>query len=109
MQRTVRFQQTLAPLQALRIQDPRSFDGKVRSATVHWPSGCNALVDVSLHKGTTQLLPEDGYLALDNTTKEWGIDGPIASSEPLWVELRNADAVWPHTITVTVTIEEPER
>jgi len=80
----------------------------VTTITVHFPDGCDALVDVAVgYSQDKRLLPEAGYLALNDTTPTWTINKDT-DSDTLWVEIRNGDASNAHTISVIVNYEEAE-
>jgi len=74
--------------------------------TIHWPAGCNALVDVAVGYLTTQFCPRSGFLALDNATPTYYFNEAITKDRPIWVIMQNRDGGFVHNITVTVTIEE---
>lgn len=101
------FQQLLAPGQAVRLAQPMPFPGVVFKILRHWPAGCNALVDVAVGVGNRRVLPESGFVALNDATPVFdGLSIPAGQGEQLWVELANTDALNNHTITVTFTIRE---
>jgi hypothetical protein len=101
------FQQVLAVGQAVRLAQPMPFPGKIVKILRHWPAGCNALVDVAVGVGNKRILPESGWVALNDATPVYdNLSIPAAQGEPLWVEMANGDAINAHTITVTITIEE---
>ncbi|MDD5547101.1 MAG: hypothetical protein PHO67_08125 [Candidatus Omnitrophica bacterium] len=103
----VPFQQILVPGQALRLSVQSPYPGKVRKILRHWPAGCNALVDVAVGIGNKRILPETGFVALNDATPVFdNLNIPVAQEENIWVDMQNGDAINPHTITVTVTVEE---
>jgi hypothetical protein len=106
VQKQTVFKQTPDPLQGI-IEHQRIPTLKtVRTITIHWPPGCNALVEVAVgYSQDKRLLPEEGYLALDNTTPTWSVNKDT-ESDTLWVEIRNGDAANAHTISVIVNYEE---
>lgn len=80
----------------------------VKSITIHWPDGCDSLVDVAVgYSQDKRLLPEEGYLALNDTTPTWVINKDT-DSDTLWVYIFNGDAVNPHTISVIINYEEAQ-
>ncbi|MHA1812875.1 MAG: hypothetical protein ACTSYX_05500 [Candidatus Thorarchaeota archaeon] len=81
------------------------FSGYIRYVTIHWPDGCNALVDVRIGHGSRQFCPNDGYLALNDATPTYQFNEYVAQDEEIWVEIRNGDAVNSHAVSVTLTIE----
>jgi len=83
------------------------FSGLIKDVTIHWPSGCNGLVDVAFGYGSIQLTPRTGYIALSAVTPKWDTDDKhwVKIRELLWLKVRNTDAANSHTITAVVTIE----
>lgn len=78
----------------------------VKTITIHWPDGCDSLVDVAVgYSQDKRLLPEEGYLSLNDVTPTWTINKET-DSDTLWVEIRNGDFVEAHAISVIVTYEE---
>ena len=103
----VPFQQILAPGQAVRLVSQSPYAGYVKKILRHWPAGCNALVDVAVGVGNKRVLPETGFMALNDATPVFdNLSVPVKQGENIWVELQNGDALNPHTITVSVTVEE---
>ena len=91
--------------------------GMINSAILHYPSGCNGLVEVILHQGTNQVLPTpatggtgDVGICLDAvTTQPFAIHKPIIQREILELVIINHDNANPHTITVIIQIDEKQR
>ena len=100
----VTFQQTLAPLQGVRLVDTVPIDGKIKSVAIHYPLGCNALVDVAFGYKTRQIIPTEGFIALDNATPVFPVDEIVTRNEVAWCIMANTDAVNPHTPSLIVTI-----
>lgn len=95
----------LAALQGVMLMEYAPFSGYIKQVTPHWPNGCNALVDIRVGHGTKQFCPNEGYLALNDTTPTYTFNEWVNDHEEIWVELRNTDGGNPHNITVTVTLE----
>jgi len=105
-QKQIVFKHTLEPTQGLTEHKHIPMLKTVKTVTIHWPPGCNALVEVAVgYSQDKRLLPEEGYLALDNATPTWNVN-KVTESDTLWVEIRNGDSVNPHTISVIVNYEE---
>jgi len=88
----------------------------INSAIIHFPAGCNSLVEVKINHGTNQILPTpvtggtaSTGIALDDTTQSFGINERIALNETLEVVVTNHDAANPHTISVIIMIEEDQK
>lgn len=99
------FAYNLAELQGVMLTEVTPFPGYIKQVTIHWPGGCDALVDVKVGRGVEQFCPNDGYLALNDATPTYLFNVPVKDGEEIWVEMRNTDDTNPHNITVTVTME----
>ncbi|GAI17599.1 unnamed protein product [marine sediment metagenome] len=105
-QKQVVFKHTVEALQGLTDHKRIPMLKTVKTVTIHWPPGCSAFVDVAVgYSQDKRLLPEEGYLALDDATPTWSVNKET-DSDTLWVEIRNGDATNPHTISVIVNYEE---
>ena len=91
--------------------------GAILNVTMHWPAGCNTLVDLAFGiSGDREewLKPSsrDTYLALNNATPSFTINYKnLIKDDILWVRIRNRDAINTHTPSVMVDcegIESPE-
>ena len=102
----VRFQQTVPALTGVTLQDVVPVKGRITQVTVHFPNGCNALVDVAVLWKNTQVLPISGFIALNDTTTAFPASTDVDRNDDLTVQINNGDAANPHTISVIVTIEE---
>jgi len=101
----ITFQQILAPLQGVRLVSNVPIDGKITSITLHFPLGCAALVDIAFGYMTRQIVPSQGFIALDNATPVFPASEIVKRDEQAWCIMRNADAMNPHAPSVIVTIE----
>ena len=99
------FPYDLAALQGVTLNEYAPFSGYIKQISIHWPEGCDALVDVRVGHGTKQFCPDDGYLALNNATPTYPFNEWVKDHEEIWVEMRNTDGVNSHAITVTVILE----
>lgn len=100
------FKHTLAALAGVIEHKHIPMLKTVKTVTIHWPPGCSAVVDVAVgYSQDKRLLPEEGYLALDDTTPTWAVNKEIAG-DTLWVEIRNGDSLNSHTISVVINYEE---
>lgn len=90
-----------------RIPKPSPLTGKIVQIMPHWPPGCLTYVDIAFGHGDSWVMPSevDTYLSLDNATPVFQYNEPISKGEMLWMICRNADTIWPHTVSVVVTIE----
>lgn len=105
--REISFQITVTPGQVLRFEELSPLTGKIIQVIRHFPAGCNGLVDVAMGKeNDTGILPQTGFIALDNATPVTNLTEPITAGDKIWVIVRNRDAIAPfHNISVTVLIE----
>jgi hypothetical protein len=86
------------------LATPCPLNGSIINITMHFPLGCLALVLVAFGNGGRQICPEAGFIALNDATPTYPIDEPVEGGDRLWVEIRNTDGGFPHTISVGVTI-----
>lgn len=104
--RQVRFQDTLDSGEGIMSQQECPLWGEITEIKVHWPTNCNAKVDVAVGHNTKWVLPSDveKYIALDDTTQSWPFTGEVVEKgEKIWTRMQNRGTN-PHTITVTVTV-----
>jgi hypothetical protein len=88
------------------IEEKITLTGFVKEVTIHWPAGCNALVDVAVEYETTRFCPRQGFIALNDTTPTFPFNFPVVKDHNIRVIMQNRDGGFVHNITVTVTIEE---
>jgi len=100
------FAYNLSPLQGVTLLEEAPFDGYIKQVTIHYPDGCDALVDVRVGHGTEQFCPREGYLALNDATPTYPFNVEVEQGDDIWVEMRNTDSVNSHSITVTLSLEE---
>lgn len=102
----LRFQQVVPALQGMTLQDQVPMHGRITQITVHFPNGCNALVDVAVSHKSSQVLPVSGFIALNDTTTQFPLDTKVQQGDDLTVQINNGDAANPHAITVVISIQE---
>jgi hypothetical protein len=98
------FRKTVQPLTEEYEIKPVTEYGTIKQITVHFPDGCNSLVEVKVFHGTRQILPEKGGIALDNATPSFVIERDVSLGDPIRVEWINHDDTYPHSISVIVSI-----
>jgi len=82
-----------------------AFPGYIKEVTIHWPDGCDHLVDIRVGHGVVQFCPREGYLALNDVTPTYPFTGEwVADGEEIWVEMRNRSG-FIRDITVAALIE----
>lgn len=99
------FAYNLSALEGVTLTEKAPFSGYITQVTIHWPDGCNALVDVRIGHGTKQFCPDDGYLALNDATPTYPFNEWVSDNEEIWVEMRNTDGGNSHAITATIILE----
>lgn len=102
----VKFKETLDPLEGIEVEARSPLRGEITSITIHWPEGCDSLVDIAVGHDGTFLCPNepDTFLALNNATPTFPMKEPVVWDERLWGILRNTDGGNPHTVSVIITI-----
>jgi len=98
------FAYTLAALQGVMLTEYAPFSGYIRQVMIHFPPGCNALVEVRIGHSTKQFCPKNGYLALDDASPIFQFNEWVSDHEEIFVEMRNGDTANPHNISCTVSI-----
>ncbi len=101
----IRFVETVAAASGVEVFQDTPAGGIVKDVLIHWPPGCQALVDVAVSHQQTQFCPREGYLNLDDVTPTFKTEERVENGEEFKVEIRNADALNPHTITVVINLE----
>lgn len=104
--REIRIQQNVPLNTGMILTQPPPFDGYIKEVKIHWPPGCNGLVDVRVGHGTMQFCPFEGFLSLDNVTPTYPFNEYVSHTENIFVEIQNTDGVNAHTISVMINIEE---
>lgn len=99
------FAYNLAALQGILLTEKAPFFGYIKEVSIHWPPGCNALVDVRVGHAIRQFCPREGYLALDAVTPTYPFNEWVEKDEETWVEMKNTDGVNSHNITCTIVLE----
>ena len=101
----VTFKQTLAALTGDRFFYTCPWNALNTNITMHFPDGCNALVDVAVGHSDKQTYPRTNFIALNDASPVFIVSELISDKEPIWVEIRNADGGGPHTISVILTLQ----
>jgi len=79
-------------------------DGQITTITLHFPNGCNALVELSCFVNQEQILPVSGFVALNDATKDFPIFKKVTKKSRLRVQIANAD-IWAHTPSIIFNLE----
>jgi hypothetical protein len=98
------FRQTVNPGQGVRLTQSYLLAGTVTQVIFSFPPGCAGLLDMALTKDERPFYPLQGYLTLDSVSPVFSPNISYYANEPLKLEIRNRDAVNPHTPTCAVTI-----
>jgi hypothetical protein len=80
-------------------------DGLITNITLHFPNGCNALVELSCFVNQEQILPVSGFIALNDATKEFPIFKKVTKKSVLRVLVVNRDGGFPHTPSIIFHLE----
>ena len=88
--------------------------GIINSAILHFPSGCNSLVEIFIYLKSNQILPTpvtgggttNTGIALDDTTQAFNVNIPVEHGDPIEVIIYNHDDSNEHTNTIVVLIEQ---
>lgn len=80
--------------------------GTIKNVILHFPPGCNALVEVRVSHGTKQIVPREGYIALNDATPTFEVNEPINVGDSILVEIINHDSTYSHTISTIINISE---
>jgi len=109
--RQVRFKETLELLEGIEVEARCPLEGEITSVTIHWPEGCDALVDIAVGHDGTFLCPNepDTFLALNNATPTFPMKEPVVWDERLWAIIQNTDDSNPHTVSIIITIVGVEK
>lgn len=109
----INYRLTTEPLQTTRSVRYSPATGIVNSAILHFPSGCNSLVEVFINLKSNQILPSPVMggttsnvgIALDDTTQSFNVNIPIERGDPLEVVINNHDEDNDHTNSIVILIE----
>lgn len=105
--KTIRLSSTVPASTGIRLTSPAlGRRATIQSVITHFPDGCDALVDIAFGSGTYQLVPLEGFLALNDASPSFIINKVIENNEDLWAIINNFDAGFAHTISIIVTISE---
>ena len=106
------FRKTVPSLTYEKVEHPIIYRGKITKVSMHFPPGCNSLVEARLifidSEGEIHyIVPSipDSYIALDDVTQPFEVDFEITGRGTLRAEFQNHDNTWEHTISIIVTLE----
>lgn len=100
----IKFDRTLDALEGVYMTERCPLNGRITSVTVSFRAGCNQLVDVAFGVEGRHIIPEAGYIALEDATPTFPTSEPVKMNDRLWAEMKNGDSANAHRITVLVTI-----
>ena len=87
------------------LDDTSPVTGLLKSITLHFPDGCNALVEITIYLQNMRVLPLNNKIALNNTTVTFEVNRPIKKSDKLRAVIANKDSVNSHTPSIIFNIE----
>lgn len=98
-----------APALGSRVQSTEPVPiskGRITEIKIHWPGGCNGLVQVAVFLNRKQILPFQGFLALNDITPIYIVSVPCKNHDEIMVDFWNGDAINNHLCSVTIKVEE---
>lgn len=109
----INFRETVEPLAELGEADTIEFSpatGTIDSCLLHFPEGCNALVEVMLYCRKQQILPTNrSSIALNNATNLYDLNHPVRDRDSIYLKIINHDSTYSHTITAVIAINVQRR
>jgi len=96
---------TILPATRAVVADESPVTGMITSITLHFPNGCNALVELSCSVNQEQILPVSGFIALNDATKDFLVNKSVTKKATLRVLVVNRDAINPHTPSIIFNLE----
>lgn len=97
---------TLDPATGVEFLEEIERAGTLLSVLLHWPDGCDGLVEITLFHITEQILPRKGtVIALNDTTQEFPLRRPVDVGDELLLRVENSDGINPHHISATFFTE----
>jgi len=96
---------TILPATQAVVADECPVTGIITNITLHFPNGCNALVEISCSVNQDQILPVSGFIALNDATKDFLVNKSVTKKSALRVLIVNRDAINPHTPSVIFNVE----
>lgn len=105
--RQMTFKKTVEPLTGYDLKDEVLVDGVIEEVLMHFPDGCDSLVDIAVDYEGERVIPEDRgkYIALNDATPVFKSNTPVLMGKEVWVTVNNYDDTFPHTVTVVVTVK----
>ena len=104
MSQTVNLGGNIASLTESRDTAKVLKDGNITQAIVHFPPGANGLVDVAVFRNTEQILPQSGFIALDDATPAYALNVPTKIGDDVSAIFKNTDSANAHRVTVQITV-----
>lgn len=80
-------------------------DGIIKYATLHFPPGCNSLVESFIYHKKKRVLPNSRKgIALDDATKDFEINEKVEMEDQIQVKWVNHDDSFSHTLSTIIII-----
>lgn len=103
--RQVPFEYNVPALGGVDLKEACPITGFITEVTMHFPEGCNSLVDIVFGHRDVHLSPHTGYISLNNATPSWrNLHESVKKGETLWTKFKNGDLVNSHAVAVIVTL-----
>jgi len=96
---------TVLPATEIALQELSPLTGAITNIELHFPNGCNGLVEIRCYVNQEQILPVTGYIALNDFTRSYSVNRKITNRDNLRVRISNRDAINPHTISIIFNME----
>ena len=100
----VNFRITAASLAEETDERRAELKGILNAITIHFPPGCNSLTDVAVYVRGVQVIPDKGYISLDDATPVFHPSQPTEVGDSIVVQVVNTDDTNEHTISVICEI-----
>lgn len=87
------------------LSEASPISGKVNTIVLHYPNGCNQLVEITCYINQEPILPIVGdFIALKDATEKFPINRLVRKDDKLRVKIANTD-VGPHTPNIIWNME----
>jgi len=96
---------TVASGKGVILSENSPLTGKVISIIIHFPGGCNSLVEIICYINQLQILPLQGFIALDDDTVTFPVKRAVDGKDKLRVKIENKDTTNSHTPSIIWNLE----
>jgi hypothetical protein len=104
----INLRKTVSALGTGEISSVISEEGIITGITMHFPPGCNSLVEARILYDSEVICPSSGdYIALDDASPTFVTRIPAKKGKVAKMELINHDDTYSHTISTIISIVPP--